>query len=269
MLSPMADEVWAVGEAYEAYVGRWSAPVARRFLRLLDVPPARRWLDVGCGTGALTTAILKIADPAEVVGVDPSEGFLATARHRVADPRAAFHVGDARSLPLPDRAFDAVVSGLALNFVPDPVRALVECTRVAAPGGVVAAYVWDYAEGMAITRFFWDAATDLDPAAAALHEGRRFPLCRPEPLRALWTDAGLNGVRVEALEVPTVFNDFDDYWRPFLGGQGPGPGYTASLPEDRRRALRDLLRTRLPTHPDGSIRLTARAWVVRGVMARA
>ncbi|KOX16216.1 methyltransferase [Saccharothrix sp. NRRL B-16348] len=265
----MADEVWAVGEAYEAYVGRWSAPVARRFLRGLDVPAGRRWLDVGCGPGALTTAVLKLADPAEVVGVDPSEGFLATAKHRVADPRAAFHVGDARSLPLPDRAFDAVVSGLALNFVPDPVRAVAECTRVAAPGAVVAAYVWDYAEGMAITRFFWDAATDLDPAAAALHEGRRFPLCRPEPLHKLWTDAGLTGVRVEALEVPTVFHDFDDFWRPFLGGQGPAPGYTASLPEDRRRALRDLLRTRLPTHPDGSIRLAARAWSVRGVMAAA
>ncbi|NUS63308.1 MAG: methyltransferase domain-containing protein [Saccharothrix sp.] len=257
--------MWAVGEAYEAYVGRWSAPVARRFLRLLDVPAGRRWVDVGCGTGALTKGVLEVAQPAEVVGVDPSEGFLATAKHRVADPRAGFQVGDARSLPLPDRAFDAVVSGLALNFVPDPVRAVAEFTRVAAPGGVVAAYVWDYAEGMAITRFFWDAATDLDPGAAALHEGRRFPLCRPEPLRKLWTDAGLTGVRVEALEVPTTFTDFADYWRPFLGGQGPAPGYTASLPEDRRRALRDLLRTRLPTQPDGSIRLTARAWAVRGV----
>ncbi|WP_106613683.1 class I SAM-dependent methyltransferase [Saccharothrix carnea] len=261
----MADEVWAVGEAYEAYVGRWSAPVARRFLRLLDVPAGRRWLDVGCGTGALTTAVLEVAQPVEVVGVDPSEGFLATAKHRVADPRTAFHVGDARSLPLPDDTFDAVVSGLALNFVPDPVRALAECTRVAAPGGVVAAYVWDYAEGMATTRHFWDAATALDPAATTLDEGRRFPICRPEPLRALWHDAGLGSVRVDALEVPTVFADFDDFWRPFLGGQGPAPGYTASLPEDRRRALRDLLRTRLPTDPDGSIRLAARAWAVRGV----
>ncbi|WP_461121624.1 class I SAM-dependent methyltransferase [Saccharothrix stipae] len=261
----MANEVWAVGEAYEAYVGRWSAPVARQFLRLLNVPAGRRWVDVGCGTGALTTAVLDVGQPAEIAGVDPSEGFLATARHRVADPRAVFHAGDARALPLPDRAFDAVVSGLALNFVPDAARAVAECARVAAPGGVVAAYVWDYAEGMAITRWFWDAATDLDPAAADLDEGRRFPLCRPEPLRALWTGAGLGAVRVEALEVPTVFSDFDDYWRPFLGGQGPAPGYAASLPDDRRRALRDLLRTRLPTHRDGSIRLTARAWAVRGV----
>ncbi|MFD0207478.1 MULTISPECIES: class I SAM-dependent methyltransferase [Saccharothrix] len=258
----MAD-VWAVGEAYEAYVGRWSGPVARRFLRLLDVPVGRRWLDVGCGTGALTAAVLEAGEPVEVVGVDPSEGFLATAKHRV--PRASFQVGDARSLPLPDRSFDAVVSGLALNFVPDPVRALAECARVATPGAVVAAYVWDYAEGMAITRFFWDAATELDPAASALHEGRRFPLCRPEPLRRLWAGAGLAEVRVDAVDVPASFRDFDDYWRPFLGGQGPAPSYTASLPEDGRRALRDLLRTRLPTHSDGSIRLTARAWAVRGV----
>ncbi|WP_238598710.1 class I SAM-dependent methyltransferase [Saccharothrix sp. ALI-22-I] len=264
----MTQEVWAVGAAYEAYVGRWSLPVADLFLRWLQVPARRRWLDVGCGTGALATTVLGAAEPAEVVGVDPSEGFLNTASARITDPRAAFHLGDARSLPLPDHRFDAVVSGLALNFVPDPARAVAEFARVAAPGGVVAAYVWDYAEGMAMTRYFWDVATDLDPAATDLDEGRRFPLCRPEPLRALWTDAGLDAVEVRLLEVPTVFADFDDYWRPFLGGQGPAPRYTASLPEDRRRALRDLLRTRLPTRADGSIPLTARAWAVRGTTSR-
>jgi SAM-dependent methyltransferase len=257
-------EVWAVGEAYEAYVGRWSRSVAGLFLDWLEVPEGRRWLDVGCGTGALTAAVLRVEEPAEVVGVDPSDGFLATARDRVTDRRASFRAGDARSLPFADDEFDAVVGGLSLNFVPDPGRAVAEFARVTAPGGVVAAYVWDYAEGMAITRYFWDAATYLDPAANELDEGRRFPLCRPEPLQELWAGAGLGAVEVRALVVPTVFADFDDYWRPFLGGQGPAPSYTASLPEDRRRALRELLRTRLPTKPDGSIPLTARAWAVRG-----
>jgi SAM-dependent methyltransferase len=260
----MAPEVWSVGDAYEAYVGRWSRRVAEAFLRWLDLPAGGRWLDVGCGTGALTGTVLALADPAAVVGVDPSEGFLADARARIVDPRSTFRVGDARSLPRTDRPFDAVVSGLALNFVPDAHRAVAEFVRVAAPGGVAAAYVWDYAEGMAMMRHLWDAATDLDPAAAELDEGRRFPLCRPEPLRQLWTDAGLDAVTVRAIEVPTVFADFDDFWTPFLGGQGPAPGYVMSLAEDHRRALRDRLRARLPAGPDGSIPLTARAWAVRG-----
>ncbi len=266
---PVVHDVWAVGDAYEAYIGRWSRRIAEAFLRWLHVSPGRRWLDVGCGTGALTATVLAVAEPAQVVGVDPAEGFLASARLWTVDPRSTFCVGDAQALPLPERQFDAVVSGLALNFVPDSSRAAVELARVVMPGGVVAAYVWDYAEGMAMLRYFWDAAIALDPTATGLDEGRRFPLCRPEPLARLWSDAGLDNVTVRAIEQPTVFADFDDYWSPFLGGQGPAPGYLMSLPEDHRRALRDLLRERLPAAPDGSIALTARAWAVRGYRASA
>jgi SAM-dependent methyltransferase len=261
----MAREVWSVGEAYEAYVGRWSRLVAAEFLRAIAVPASRRWLDVGCGTGALTGSVLAHADPTGIVGVDPSVGFLATAAGAVADPRAAFVAGDARALPLPDRRFDAVVTGLALNFVPAPAAAAAELARVAVPAAVVAAYVWDYADGMAMLRYFWDAAAVLDPDVARWDEGSRFAVCRPEPLRDLWTGAGLDGVTVEPVEVPTVFADFDDYWNPFLGGQGPAPGYVASLDGPARGNLRDLLRSRLPAGPDGSIALTARAWAVRGV----
>lgn len=257
-------EVWAVGDAYEAYVGRWSRRVAEAFLRWLDVPAGRRWLDVGCGTGALTAAVLASADPDRVVGMDPSEGFLTGARARTGTSRATFCAADARALPVPDRCFDAVVSGLAVNFVPDPGRALAELARVVRPGGVVAGYVWDYADGMAMMRRFWDAAAGLDPAAADLDEGRRFPLCRPQPLADLWAGAGLAAVAVQAVEVPTVFADFDDYWTPFLGGQGPAPGYVTSLTGEHRAALKDRLRASLPVGPGGSIRLTARAWAVRG-----
>jgi SAM-dependent methyltransferase len=256
-------EQWAVGDAYESYVGRWSRLVAADFLRGLDLPAGRSWLDVGCGTGALSETVLAQAGPSRVAGVDPSTGFLAAARARLAG--ASFCVGDARSLPFADHGFDAVVSGLALNFVPGPGRAVAELTRVAAPGGTVAAYVWDYAEGMAMMRYFWDAATALDPGAAELDEGRRFPVCRPEPLSRLWADAGLDDVTVRPIEVPTVFADFEDYWGPFLGGQGPAPGYLMSVTEEHRRDLRDLLRTRLPVAPDGTLPLTARAWTVRGV----
>lgn len=264
----MADDVWAVGAAYDAYVGRWSVLVAQEFLRPLAAPPGRRWLDVGCGTGALTAAVLAAADPAAVTGVDPAEGFLARARALVADPRARFLPGDAAALPLPDAAVDVTVSGLALNFVADPGRAVAECARVTAPGGVVAAYLWDYAEGMGMLRHFWDAAAALDPAAAERDEGRRFPLCRPAPLRALWTAAGLVGVTVRPVDVPTVFADFEDFWSPFLGGQGPAPGYVMSLPDERRAALRERIRAGLPVGPDGVIALTARAWAVQGATAR-
>jgi len=260
----MAPEAWAAGGAYEAYIGRWSRPVAAEFLRRLGVSPGRRWLDVGCGTGALTAAVLAGSQPVAVIGIDPSPGFLAHAREATTGAPVAFEVGDATSLPLPDGAVDAAVSGLVLNFVPEPGRAAAEMARVTAPGGTVAAYLWDYAGGMAMLRHFWDAAVALDPAAAELDEGRRFPLCRPEPLRRLWAGAGLDDVAVQAIEVPTVFADFEDYWTPFLGGQGPAPGYVASLTGARRAALRGLLRDRLPAAGDGSIPLTARAWAVRG-----
>jgi len=235
--------------------------VAAEFVGWLAIPPGRRWLDVGCGTGALTAAALAGAEPASVVGVDPSEGFLSVARSNVDDARVGFEVGDARSLPVPDGSADVVVSGLALNFVPDTTAALREFTRVCVPRGVVAAYVWDYAEGMGMMRLFWDAAVALDPAAAALDEGPRFPLCRPEALRERWTGAGLTGVDVRAIDVPTVFADFDDYWSPFLGGQGPAPQYVAGLSPEARDALRDRLRSTLGAD---QIELTARAWAVAG-----
>jgi trans-aconitate methyltransferase len=255
---------WADGDAYEAYVGRWSRRIAVEFVGWLEVPYGLRWLDVGCGTGALTSTILEVARPADVTGVDPSEAFLAIARASV--PGATFQQGDARALSVPAASVDVVVSGLALNFVPEPEAAVAEFARVAHPGATVAAYVWDYADGMAMMRYFWDAAAELDRDAAAIEEGLRFPLCRPEPLRLLWTDAGLVEVGVTGIEVPTVFADFDDYWVPFLGGQGPAPGYVATLSEEGRASLRDFLRSRLPVAADGSIAMTARAWAVKGTV---
>jgi SAM-dependent methyltransferase len=258
-------EVWAVASSYEAYVGRWSRLVARELVAWLGVAGGAAWLDVGCGTGALSQTVLGAADPAEVVGLDPSARFVAHARERLAGPRARFAVADARALPVTGARFDAVVSGLVLNFVPDPPTAVREMARVTRAGGRVAAYVWDYAGRMELMRRFWEAAAALDPAAAELDEGRRFPICRPEPLARLFQDAGLAEVEVRPIEVPTRFRDFDDYWAPFLGGQGPAPGYAMALDEPRRVALREELRARLPAAPDGSIPLVARAWAARGL----
>ena len=254
---------WVSGDAYEPYVGRWSRRVARAFLEWLAVEPGKEWLDVGCGTGALTGTILALAAPSRVVGVDPAEGFLHYASRRVDDRRASFAAGDAMSLPLLGGTFDVVVSGLVLNFVPDQPAAVAEMARMTRDAGAVGAYVWDY-EGMELIRFFWDAAVDVDPTAGHLAEAGRFPLGRPEPLRALFEGAGLAEVDVRPIDVRTPFPDFDDYWTPFLGGQGPAPSYLLSLPDGHRVAVRERVRSMLPVAPDGTISLTARAWAARG-----
>ena len=260
-------DTWERGSPYEQYVGRWSRQVAPLFLSWLNIPAGRRWLDVGCGTGALCAAIVDRCLPSSVAGVEPSEGFLETAKENLAG-RAVLHQGSATAIPLGDASVDVVVSGLVLNFVADPRAALAEMARVTDKGGTIAAYVWDYAGKMELMRFFWDAAVELDANAAKMDEGIRFPLCRPEALEKLFTDAGLQEVEVKPIDIPTSFADFDDYWQPFLGGQGPAPAYTMSLDEMARARLRDRIRERLPTAANGSISLVARAWATRaGVVA--
>jgi SAM-dependent methyltransferase len=258
-------DVWASGAAYEPYVGRWSRLVAREFLAWLAVPPGSRWLDVGCGTGALSQTILASASPSSVKGIDASPGYVAFARGQVRDKRVQFEIGDAQAFPEETASYDAVVAGLVLNFVPQPERMVAEMARTARPGGLVAVYVWDYAGQMQLMRQFWDAALALDPTAQVLDEGRRFPICQPNRLLALFRQAGLGAVETRAIDVPTRFRDFDDYWSPFLGGQGPAPSYAMSLSEARRATLRDRIRAGLPVAADGSISLTARAWAVRGI----
>jgi len=260
-------DTWERGNPYERYVGRWSRQVAPEFLSWLTIPAGRRWLDVGCGTGALCAAIVDRCSPSSVAGIEPSEGFLKTAKENLAD-RAAFHQGSATAIPLNDASADVVVSGLVLNFVPDQRAALLEMARVTAKGGTIAAYVWDYAGRMELMRFFWDAAVELDPDAAKLDEGVRFPLCHPEALEQLFASTELEEVEVKPIDIPTPFANFDDYWQPFLGGQGPAPAYAISLEETARVRLRDRLRERLPIAANGSITLTARAWAARASVAR-
>jgi SAM-dependent methyltransferase len=235
------------------------------FLSWLDIPAGRRWLDVGCGTGALCAAITDHCAPSAVIGVEPSPGYLKTASENLAG-RAVFHQGSAAAIPLHDAAVDVVVSGLVLNFVPDPDAALREMARVTAKGGTIAAYVWDYAGKMELMRYFWDAAVELDPEARKLDEGIRFPLCNPEALEALFSGARLKQVVVKPIDIPTPFANFDDYWQPFLGGQGPAPGYAISLGEQARARLRERIRRRLPIAEDGSISLVARAWAIRATV---
>ena len=258
--------IWGNGDAYESYVGRWSRLVAREFLDWLAVPPQSRWLDVGCGTGAFSQAILQSAAPGIVRGIDKSDGYIAFARRQIRDGRVHFDVGDAQALPVGTAEFDVAVSGLALNFIPQPKQALIEMARAVRPGGKVACYVWDYAGKMQFMRHFWNAAVALDQVAYDLDEGRRSPLCNPEPLTALFRSVNLNDIEVIPIEIATDFSSFDDYWLPFLAGEGPAPGYTMSLSEESRVALRERIRASLPFALDGSIPLVARAWAVKGTV---
>jgi SAM-dependent methyltransferase len=265
MASPLVSDTWEHGDPYEQYVGRWSRLVAPRFVSWLNIPAGRRWLDVGCGTGALGAAILDHGSPLSVVGVEPSNGFLEKAKEQLGH-RMTLRSGSAAAIPLEDGAVDVSVSGLVLNFVPDGRAALGEMARVTIAGGTIGAYVWDYAGKMELMRHFWDAAAELDPAAARMDEGARFSVCRPEALTELFESAGLRGTEVTAIDVTTLFASFEDYWRPFLGGQGPAPAYAMALDAPIRARLRDAIRGRIPLQTDGSISLTARAWAIRAAV---
>lgn len=255
--------IWQSASGYESYVGRWSRRVAEVFIDGLGVGPGARWIDVGCGTGAVTETILARAHPASIVGIDPSEAFVGFARERVADPRASFAIGDGAALPLPEDSADIAVAGLVLNFAPDPVAMLAEMRRVTRVGGTVAIYVWDYAGGMQIMRHFWDAAIEQDEAVRDKAESLRFEICAPGPLREAFAAAGMAGATVEPIDIPTVFRDFDDYWRPFLMATAPAPRHAMSLSDEDREDMRRRLQARLPVEPDGSIHLNARAWAAR------
>jgi SAM-dependent methyltransferase len=261
-----AKETWGGAEPYEQYVGRWSRRVARAFLDWLTLPAGQRWADIGCGTGGLVAAILAQGAPQAVVGLDRAEGFLAAARRALAGAPVHLVQGDAVHLPLADASCDVTVSGLVLNFVADSRAMAHEMVRVTRPGGRVAAYVWDYAGAMQMMRHFWDAAIAVSPDDAALDQGERFPLCQPEPLRALFAGLGLAAVAVRAIDIETRFRDFDDYWTPFLGKQGAAPTYLASLDAEVRERIRAALQARLVPNADGTIALTARAWAVQGTV---
>ncbi len=253
-------DTWDSATAYDRFMGRWSGLVAQRFVEWLMPDPGLAWLDVGCGTGSLLAAIDAHAEPGLLCGTEPSPEYAAAARSRLGS-KAEVTLGAAGALQYDDGVFDIAVSGLVLNFVTEPLQAIDEVRRVVKPGGEVASYVWDYSAGMEMLRVFWDVAVELDPTAKDLDEGDRFPLCRPDALRDLFGEAGLERPRTTDLTVKTHFGDFDEYWGPFEMAQGPAGAYVASLAAGARNRLRDRLRD---TIGSGPLVLGARAWAVRG-----
>jgi trans-aconitate methyltransferase len=235
-----------------------------QFVDWLDADAAKEWVDIGCGTGELTAQIVGKARPSRVVGIDMTEGFIGRAGERV--PQAEFMTRNALDTSFSGGDFEYAVSGLVLNFIADKARAIREMKRIVRVEGTVGLYVWDYAGHMQIMRYFFDTAATFDTGSSAYDDGLNAPICRPGPLAQLFSDAGLANVETTALDITTPFVNFEDYWQPFMGGTGSAPKYCMSLDEHLRESIRDELRQRLPTGPDGEILLAARAWAVKGTV---
>jgi SAM-dependent methyltransferase len=260
------DPIFSEAQAYERFMGRWSRQLAPLLVRFAGTRDGEDVLDIGAGTGALAAAVAAAAPKSRVVGIDPSAPYVGLAQGRHGGPLIRFEAGDAQQLRFPDAAFDRTLSLLAVNFIPDPAKAVGEMKRVTRPGGTVAAAVWDYGEGMEMLRVFWDEAVALEPGSDARDE-RHMRFCRRGELGGLWRGGGLKDVNEEGLTIETRFSSFDDYWAPFLAKQGPAGAYVASLAETDRTALRTRIRKRLlGDGPDRPFALKARAWTVRGVV---
>jgi len=254
---------WTSGAAYDQWMGRWSRLLAVQLLKWLDAKAGLRWIDVCCGSGIVTQAIVGYTAPASIVGVDASHEQINFARQRRTYDNVIFQTADATALPFADATFDVAVCGLGLNFIPTPGLGLEEFCRVTRPAGAIAVYVWDYAEGARFLREFWDTAVAMDSEAATFDQARRFPMCTPEGLLSLFKQAKLEDITLHALDVVTRFASFDDYWEPLLTGQGSAPNYLATRDKKIQTAIRDHLRAGLPTNAQGAIELPARAWAIR------
>ena len=242
-------------EAYDRFMGRYSVPLAREFVRFARLDGVRRVLDVGCGPGALTGELARVHGARAVAAVDPSPSFVEAARTR--NPEVDVRTASAESLPFEDDAFDAALAQLVVHFMTDPVRGLREMARVTGPGGVVAACVWDYGGGGAPLGVFWNAARELDPTV----EGESgLAGAREGHLGELFRAAGLEDVEEGSVAVTVRHATFDEWWHPYTLGVGPAGAFVAGLDDERRERLRSLCAERLPRAP---FDVDARAWAAR------
>jgi len=254
------------GDSYDYLMGCWSRLMAPKLVDFAGVLDGDYVLDVGCGTGSLTRALLDVGSKVTVAGLDGSADFIKLARQNIADDRASFCLGDAQALQFSTNAFDKSISLLVMNFIPDAKSAVSEMRRVTRAGGTVAAAVWDYGDGMEMLRHLWDEAAAMDVSAVAKHEGN-MPLCRQGELGALWSDEGLVNIEEAGLVIQMEFSSFEDYWLPFLTGPGPSGSYVSKLDASTQSALKGRLREKL-THgrEDEPFILSGRVWAVRGTV---
>ncbi len=265
-MNPEDSAMFAREQNYEQFMGRWSRLLAPEFIEFSELSPGGRVLDVGSGTGALSFALIEGESCEEVVGIDPSSSFVNYATDQGPEGRATFEVGDAQELRFEDDSFAHCLSLLVVNFIPDPKKAMAEMARVTQQGGVIAAAVWDYSDGMRMLRVFWDEAIALDPSADARDE-RHMPYCSENELVDLWRSAGLQEVESGSISIEQRFDSFDAYWQPFLLGTGPAGAYVASLSPEQQESLRKRLQARLdPSGEGGPVVLEAKVWAVKGIV---
>lgn len=243
-------------EAYDAYMGRYSAPLAPLFCDFAEIGGQQRVLDVGCGPGALIAELVRRLEPSAVSAVDPSEPFVAAARER--HPGVVVYQAPAEQLPFSDDEFDASLAQLVVHFMADPVTGVTEMLRATRPDGVVAACVWDHGGGEGPLSRFWNVARELD---ATVRDESELPGARKGDLGTLLREVGLRNVEETVLSVDVEHASFDDWWQPFTFGVGPAGAYVADLEPSQQGRLRELCRDR---SPDGLLTVTARAWAARG-----
>lgn len=254
------------GAAYEVFLGRWTRRLSVPLLDFLAPPADGALLDVGCGTGSLSRAMAERWPQRRVCGIDIAPSYVAYAREQARQAAIEYTTADAANLPYPDGCFAAAAAQLVLNFVPDPGGALAEMMRVTRSGGVVAASVWDFRGGLMFQRMFWDTAAGIDPAAGRARD-KLFSgaLALPDGLPDLFNATRLQQVERGSLTIRMEYANFDDYWQPLHGGQGPVGTFVAGIDPDLRSRIESAVRAAyLSGAPDGPRSLTATAWAVRG-----
>jgi SAM-dependent methyltransferase len=259
------------GDGYELQMGRWSRRLAPLLVDFADVSAADQVLDVGCGTGALSVCLAQRLSNARICGVDLSPVYVEHANSKNREPRIGFEIGDACALPFAGASFDHSLSMLALGFTPDPDLAVREMRRVTRPGGTVAAATWDTRGGFVAFRMIFDAAAILD-AGGNLTRARAYtrPLSRPGDLARAWHGAGMVHVVQEMRTIRMDFADFEDFWTPAAGGEGPVAEFISSLDGALKSKLCDAVRSAyLDGETDGPRSYAATAWVVRGEVPQA
>jgi SAM-dependent methyltransferase len=256
--------VGAAVDAYDRHVGRYGPELAREMVRVAGVRAGQRALDVGCGTGALAVTLAERLGAGNVAAIDPSERFVAACQARL--PTADVRVGIGEELPWEDAGFDAVLAQLVVDGMNDARQGAGEMRRVARPGGVLTACIWDFEGGMTLLRAVWDSALEVDAELArAFGADKRNPYSRPHELEELWRTTGLQQVELGRIEAGADYGDFDDLWYPFANGVGNLGRFQEALDKRGRERFKRGAVERLGS-PSGSFRLTARAWYVRGTV---
>jgi len=264
----MSADLWIDGVLYENYTGRLSRRIADKFIGWLEIKQARftNGVDMGCGTGALSEALLTNSVCDSLISLDRSPAYMSFAKQRISSSVVEFVTGDVQNTSLPTGTYALVVSGLVLNFVDSPEKMLREMRRLGRSGGVLGLYIWDFADGMEPIRKFWDAAHKCEaPHVREFDAGIRFPICQRDNLLQSITDAGWREPEVVPIEIDARFASFDEYWAPFLSGQGTGPAFAVSLTDDMREKVRKTLMPLVTDSPDKPFTLRARAWAAKGI----